>query len=1104
MSDIISTYTFLPWIRHGIANKVTATDMDTYIKLRPTINIKLDVIGKAVDGGDNIVETLEKDIQLYGPGDIVGIDKKAILKSEPHHWITDFEPNYLPYIDFYDEDFPWRYTPATPGSNDRLRPWIMLIVLKVDEFDDGRNILDKPLPYITLKASTSEVMPPSSELWAWAHVHVNDSLMTDIVAKASDKQSIVTKFENLIEKNPDLAYSRIICPRRLEGNTAYHAFLMPSFESGRLAGLGLDPKQTPFATFSSWENYNSGTKSSPQDYPYYHRWYFRTGAKGDFEYLVRLLKPRPVDSRVGVRDMDVQRPGANIQGLDADDDLGGVLKLGGALRIPYKTMPEKEKEIFDKYDQWAKSYPHPLQKDLADFLNLPDDYEAKEDPDPLITAPIYGKWHALIRRVLKDRNGNDVPNKTNWVHDLNLDPRFRVSAGFGTKIVQENQENYMKAAWKQIGEVLEANRRMRLAQLARETSWFWYNNYIKPMVTLSTEKAYVMMAPMQKRVVTKGLTVHYQVKKSKVPLSFGSVAMRTITRPQGRVMKILTFDSNIKPDNVIERVNESKVHVAPPKMIPVTLPNTDQVAEELMPKRVPKFILNFLLKNRWFRWALIALMFLMILIIAIFRPAGWIMGVLGFIAAAAGVLFRYVNEWAKKAEAADSLSEEEIKPEAVDKMPRSPNFRLLTLYDTFKPRIGVRDSKEAVVFKKALKDSFTAIDISRKAGEDPPKPKLELAGVVNATFTAIDPELTIPNLFFNTILIPDWIRDRLVEKFVEAMAYPEFDTPMYKPLVNISTELFLPNINYIGQNTISLLETNQRFIESYMVGLNHEFARELLWREYPTDQRGSYFRQFWDVSSFFDDEGKDPETLKEELRDIPPLHRWPRSSKLGKHDNREKGRDNKEEVVLVIRGELLKKYPNAVIYAHKAKWNDDSGSVDLNAERRLVELTDAEKENPPKTKMKTPLYEAKVDPDIYFFGFDLTASDAKGGAGTSASDDPGWFFVIKERPGEPRFGFDVSADDNKPNVWNDLAWENIIPEGSTEKFVRINNSTTTITLEDPATNPDTSDDEKIPQYKEDKFVSWNKNMNSAEAAYILFQAPVLVAVHATEMLPKKQ
>ena len=43
------------------------------------------------------------------------------------------------------------------------------------------------------------------------------------------------------------------------------------------------------------------------------------------------------------------------------------------------------------------------------------------------------------------------------------------------------------------------------------------------------------------------------------------------------------------------------------------------------------------------------------------------------------------------------------------------------------------------------------------------------------------------------------------------------------------------------------METNQRFVEAYMVGLNYEFARKLLWREYPTDQRGSYFRQFWSV-----------------------------------------------------------------------------------------------------------------------------------------------------------------------------------------------------------------------------------------------------------------
>ena len=88
--------------------------------------------------------------------------------------------------------------------------------------------------------------------------------------------------------------------------------------------------------------------------------------------------------------------------------------------------------------------------------------------------------------------------------------------------------------------------------------------------------------------------------------------------------------------------------------------------------------------------------------------------------------------------------------------------------------------------------------------------------------------------------------------FDEVMAYPKIDLPMYQPLKAISVENFLPGMNYIAPNSITLVETNQRFIEAYMVGLNHEFARKLLWREYPTDQRGSYFRQFWDVHSYID------------------------------------------------------------------------------------------------------------------------------------------------------------------------------------------------------------------------------------------------------------
>ena len=72
---------------------------------------------------------------------------------------------------------------------------------------------------------------------------------------------------------------------------------------------------------------------------------FRTGQLGDFEYLVRLLKAKPVDPRVGTRDMDVRKPGLNIPGI-MDPALGGILKLGGALRVPLISYtPEQLAEV---------------------------------------------------------------------------------------------------------------------------------------------------------------------------------------------------------------------------------------------------------------------------------------------------------------------------------------------------------------------------------------------------------------------------------------------------------------------------------------------------------------------------------------------------------------------------------------------------------------------------------------------------------------------------------------------------------------------------------------------------------------------------------------
>ncbi len=112
----------------------------------------------------------------------------------------------------------------------------------------------------------------------------------------------------------------------------------------------------------------------------------------------------------------------------------------------------------------------------------------------------------MTQRLLKERDQTtDLDPNDNWVHDLNLDPRWRVASGIGTGVVQDNQEDYIKAAWEQVGDVLESNKKVRNAQLALEVSWVWHQSYMKPMQEKYQAKWLSLSAPLQGRGHKSGL-----------------------------------------------------------------------------------------------------------------------------------------------------------------------------------------------------------------------------------------------------------------------------------------------------------------------------------------------------------------------------------------------------------------------------------------------------------------------------------------------------------------------------------------------------------------------------------------------------------------------
>jgi hypothetical protein len=1053
-----NAYSFLPWLRTGLTTQIKG---DPGNAPRATINVQLKLAGDALKADDTPPSRqIKQPLQIYGPGDVIGVDPRAISRVEPLPSISNFEPNYLAHIEFYDEVFPWRYSPAPPdGGTKRLAPWLALIVLSATEFENGA-LPDRPLPFITV--TKPGALQPPGELGAWAHVHVNGEL--DIPLAIDDPEHMGSALANLgrvLREAPDSACSRVICPRHLAPSTTYDAFLVPAFETGRRAGLRAEPGDIP-AMRPSW---GVSQDVAQGQLPYYHRWSFTTGSVGDFEYLVRLLKPVKAKEPVGRRDMDAHRkPGFGLPGVTTPTQPDGVLRLGGALQLPDSDECPDAWENWDNYykleDPPAPQYPNQWQKAMAGLINLAEAYQQQSpatanaelsgrvsglaaQTDPVITPPLYGRWHALTPQLLIDAEGDPVSDTVlrNWVHRLNLDPRFRVAAQFGAQVVQARQEQLMDAAWDQLGEAERANVRIRAAQLAREVGLRLHEKHFEQPVVpaephaaaeaqpLPSAKTLTLTAPAHGRVVERipetlsGLTelgeqlaVGFKVARSRVATAPVSPAMRRIARPGSRLMKVLEFPEPRPGETLVYRIDEQMVTAAPPKGTPPAVVTPAKLDERLPPK-----------------------------------PPG----------------------------------------DPVDTLDLNPHFELRDYRSTATTPVGDHDSDEAFAFKGALRELYSGWGAAAAGGETEAPQKLEVVARTTDMLTGLHSDKTVVDNLIGSMNLPDRLRPT-DGKLTEVMAYPVFDMPMYEDLLKMSVDTFVPNLGLLPANSITLLENNRRFIESYLAGLNHEMAREMLWREYPTDQRGTPFRQFWDPRAALPEPDETAWERRERLYDIPPMHQWSTATPLG-----ENGRRKKSDLVLVIRGELLKKYPTAAIYAHKAAWPLVKGTTtpDTSGERELARLP--ENVAPPPHLVQMPIYEAKVEPDVYLLGFNLDAEEARGKGG-----DLGWFFVLKERPGDPRFGVDEDppGEPAPVEVWNDLTWGRVDPQDR-HHFIRFDADIHVELAEE--FNGDEDDQEKTEQRLDDEKIlsGWRPDISSADVAYILFQAPVLVAVHAQEMLP---
>ena len=1028
----IARYSFLPWSRQGVSSLLSNPDpLDSNLDARASLPVQLRL---------NDAHDVDITLRLFGPGDVLGIDRNQVVRTEPRDQTKDFIPNYLPAVQLARPDLPWLFTPAAAAAQDRLRPWIVLVVV---ERKDGVSLTfgrSQTLPVLEIAgpAVPAEELPPLEDAWAWAHVQVTGQFGPG------------RTLETILAAEPHNVSARLLCPRKLEPNRSYVACIVPAFEAGRLAGLGVPDNASTLAP--AWSVDDAPTSIQ---LPVYFHWEFSTGDVGDFEALARLLEPRIVPATVGIRPMDIGRPGFGLHDAPADAP-GRILGLEGALRAPTAQRTD-----------WPDEARLPFQDVLRSILDAPAAATPEAEPGPIIAPPLYGRWHAA-QTVVPD----EIPR---WFRELNLDPRERAVSGFGTLVVQDQQENLMQSAWEQVEDVLAANRLLVRAQLARSHNASILRKDIEPLATGTLVQ---LTAPLHSRLRMSPFTLRRMIEDSRLPRAAASTAFRRAARPRGSFARRVDGPGTDRSRIVVERLNAGDIAAAPPRTRPSGAATPADQAQEVVKDRLASALVDLLGPLAPLLFALFALLALILAGFVAFLGAPIMAAVLvavaGGLAAVAAITRRAMN----RRSTAETLETARFSPEEIEAVPPRPRFELLDeqeqppdapLANVFASGL---DSAAAAAFRQAATAFHASIARTAALADVPERPALDLGEVRTTMLARINPELTVPARMAVRVRITPglWTPADPIEPI---MVYPRFGRPMYEALRDVSQDLLLPGLEAVKPNTVTLLETNPRFIEAYMVGLNHEMARELLWREYPTDQRGSYFRQFWDVRGRI----PAPRTAAdvEQLKDIPEIHGWRAQNGLGANMT---GGSIEGRLVLLVRGELLRRFPTAVVYAARAQFETGPGGSPT---RKRI----------PSDEERYPLFRGTLEPDVTFVGFDLEEDEARGDPDPE-NGDPGWFLVIQQQPTEPRFGLDVAVEfaDTLETLtkWDDLSWGHLAADA--DAFAGM----THIRLDSPL--PQTG---AVP---EPDGVAWGAN--AAQQAFIMLQKPVRVAIHADDMLPAEE
>jgi hypothetical protein len=946
VTDQLGTLTFTSFLRQGLAAAITRPDGPPSGSVVTRAQIQIDV------GFNNDSTTATStNLDLVGPGDIVGLDSRVVVRAWPRPDDNDAEFGSLALVEFDQADLPWRYTPAAANGT-QLRPWMNLIVI-----DEGNNegTLVAPTPknpVTTVQINSAAVLPDLSTAWAWGHTQFLGQNLT------------TGQIQSMIQGAHGQFVSRIICPRALSPKTSYLACLVPTFLRGVQAGTGLAPDKVTDSLAPAWPT----PAPSSTTLPVYYFWRFQTGSVGSFKQLALLIQPQALPSTVGRRTIDVGAPGLSLP--SPVTTAPPTMQVEGALQSVQAAAAGPSPWAAGDQAAWVAA--------LEGLLNAPT-VTVNGTPLKVVAPPLYGRWYAAQTQLTSPApTGSNPP----WFFTLSSDPRPRVGGSLGALVVQNNRDALLASAWNQAGDIRTINGFLRVLQLGREV---WSHAYRRHVASGTADTFWTMTGRVHAFVQCNSQTMCQQFVGSPVGRWPFDPAWRRLARPLGPVGRFQGWP--LLPagftSNLIGRLNSGQ-QAAPEPPVPPGLFTPDRIFSGVCFDVITSTQVTTLTQlgpDLLLFWGLVIIYTARQLLVTQNGACYWhLLRMLKF-----GIDIVVVAN----SLAGTSLGDVQrridwclgnLTASDVTTAPPAPNFVPQLGIPSAVPlpptpgAPGSTDGADAASFRSALGALLGAIGQGAPA-EPQPTPIPNLAACQTTVTGELDPQVTIAARVRGRLSIDPSVVWNPTDVLQPIFAPPSYQTPMYGPLADVSSEWVLPGLGQVPRNTAALALTNQRFVEAYMVGANDEMTRALRWNEFPVDQRATYFRQFWDVSGVVPPQGStiDPETL----RDILPIASWSATSTLGANSARPASANGAERLVLVVRAQLIQRYPSVVVYAVPAQ-PIAGGGLGLS------------------TTEIYPVFNALIAPDVAFYGFEIPLS--------AVTSVPGFFFVLQEHPGEPKFG----------------------------------------------------------------------------------------------------